>query len=71
MFDTAMFFNVMHRLVVAKCLIMQGFGLFYMRSEKLNNNNDLWILEFRAANPLIMQGFKKVLSCKWLKVKGF
>ena len=54
----------MHRLVVAKCLIMQGFGLFYMRSEKLNNNNDLWILEFRAANPLIMQGFKKMLSCK-------
>ena len=57
MVDTARFSDVMSKLVVAKCLIMQGFGLFYMRSEKLNNNNNLRILGFGVANPLIMQGF--------------
>mgnify|MGYP003147766914 FL=1 len=71
MFDTARFFNVMSKLVVANPLIMQGFGLFYIDSEKLNNNNDLRILEFRVGNPLIMQGFKKPWVCKYLKLKGF
>jgi hypothetical protein len=55
--DTARFFDVMSKSVVAKCLIMQGFGLFYMRSEKLNDNNNLRISGFGVANPLIMQGF--------------
>jgi hypothetical protein len=55
--DTARFFDVMSKSVVAKCLIMQGFGLFYMQSEKLNNNNNLRISGFGVANPLIMQGF--------------
>ena len=61
----------MSKLVVANPLILQGFGLFYMRSEKLNNNNDLRILGFGVGKPLIVQGFKKLLSCKCMKVKGF